>query len=169
MNTFNLLCELASNENWCWKFPCSTCGNIDFKYGFLELSKRKIPSDKDWIVHRDSSYQKKLDHYPRNFTEDEKKAVLQICLNANLLIMHEKCHFPFWLGYLGLVLSYFRTDSVIFRKVSVSWSRQLQSIVIKNSQIYKRLGEILKNDSALLHLGDLEHCEKSIIQKNEIF
>ena len=34
---FLSLCRLASQENWCWKIICTTCGHMHFRYGFKEL------------------------------------------------------------------------------------------------------------------------------------
>lgn len=104
MNQFESLCILASNENWCWNLYCTTCGHMHFKYAFLELSNGKSPEDSDWITHSErTSFAKLLGPIPRLYTDSQKENILKICLDADIHSIANRCRFPDWLGYMGLV------------------------------------------------------------------
>ena len=45
---FEAMCELAQ-AGWCWRLGCTTCGNKDFRFGFLALSRGGHPDTDNWI------------------------------------------------------------------------------------------------------------------------
>jgi len=36
-NSFVTLCEIASQNNWCWNLSCTTCDHEAFKVAFSKL------------------------------------------------------------------------------------------------------------------------------------
>ena len=160
MNSFESLCTLASQENWCWKLFCTTCGHLHFRYAFQELSTGKSPDDHDWVVHsRTTHYSKLIGSMPRGYTSNQKKKVLSICANADISLIDSSCQFPDWLGYMGLVLEDLYINSIDYRETSVSWARQLKDMVPSDSEISSRFNDIINNEDSFLNIKDLEHCE----------
>src|SRR4051812_28106316 len=101
-NSFEQLCILASEENWCWNLYCTTCGHLHFIFSFNELAQGKSPADGDWLIHaRVTKYQLP---FTRRFTDMQSQTIISICKEANLSLIADSCKFPDWLGYLGLVL-----------------------------------------------------------------
>ena len=165
MNQFETLCKLASDENWCWKLICTTCGHMHFRYAFGELAKGKSPESKEWIIHRNNTRNlNQLGPLPRNYTDDQKEKFLQICLDANISSISLNCKFPDWLGYLGLVLNDMYTPANSYKAVSSGWASQLKELVSPNSQAHTRLIEIIDNKDYLLNINDLETCEKDMMR-----
>ena len=162
MNQFEALCILASNENWCWKLYCTTCGHMHFKYAFLELSKGKSPEDSDWVTHKSENYlHRLLGPIPRIYPESRKDRILKICTKADLHSIADKCKFPDWLGYLGLMLTDMHSSSEVYKLLSTKWASQLKDLVSEYSHIHEKLDSIAKEDS-LLNIRDLEECERAI-------
>lgn len=163
MNSFESLCRLASNERWCWKLYCTTCGTMHFRYSLVELAKGKSPEDIDWPIHKETtSYSNKLGRYPRVFSDDIKDKVLKICLNADIRSISKNCNFPDWLGYLGFVLEHMYTNNDAYKLVSINWTSQLRDIVPPGTRSHERLVDIAKSGSALL-VKDLEVIEKDML------
>lgn len=93
----------------------------------------------------------------------QKEKVLRICKGANISLIANKCKFPDWLGYLGLVLYDMHTDSETYKAVSDSWASQLKDLVTPSLIAHTRLMEILENYGELLNIKDLELCEKDML------
>ncbi len=169
MNAFDALCMLASVERWCWNYPCSTCANMEFRYGFLELARGKHPNDEDWIMTRDDIIEGKVYKfpykYPFEYPIEDREAILKICLESDLAVINDICSFPEWLGYLGLVLQYmnsWREPSYLYIEVSKHWASQLQKMIPRSSAIHERLSLIMSSDELTLRFSDLEACEKAL-------
>ena len=64
-NQFEAVCELASDEWWCWDLNCTTCGNMHFTYAFKEMSLGKSPEDDDWLINQDVDHEKLFAKYGR--------------------------------------------------------------------------------------------------------
>lgn len=169
LNSFEALCGLASKERWCWNLWCTTCGHTNFRYGFLELAAGKSPSHSTWIVNnrifQHSGFSAQLGKFPRQYNQDQKEIITHICLNANLSAISESCHFPDWLGYLGLVLHHMK-HSPSFRKMSQCWASQLGNMTPRDCTTYKRLSEISKGHE-ILNISDLEFCERELMRLNK--
>lgn len=162
MNAFDALCVLASAEGWCWKYPCSTCANMEFRYGYLELSQGKHPQDQNWIMTQDDITNGKVYEFPYKFPFEypleDREAVLKICLESNLSVINDTCKFPDWLGYIGLILRYmdsWREPSKLYEKVSEHWAKQLMEIIPKTSTAYSML-----ESKGSLNFYILEACER---------
>ncbi len=138
-NAFNQLCELAFENKWCWKVPCTTCANYDFRYAFLQLADDKKPLDPNWMttscIEKENIYK-----FPHEYTNTVKKSVLKICLESNLKSINEHCTFTDWLGYLGVVLTHMEPrhneNRDLYDKVSIYWEKQLQDMIPKTSNLY---------------------------------
>ncbi len=155
-NAFDALCELASTESWCWKAPCSTCGNYDFRYAFLQLAEGRHPKDKNWL--RTSFIEKhRIYKFPHGYPKEIKESVLHICLKSNLSTIHKNSKFPDWLGFLGVVFAHCGSNSDLTYKLSKYWSVQLQDIVPKSSLAYHEL-----NNHFYLSNDILNACEKAL-------
>jgi len=166
MNQFEELCKLASDENWCWKLICTTCGHMHFRYAFAEIAAGKSPTDPAWIIHgRITRYSNSLGPLPSNYTEEQKENISKICRNANLSSIAEACKFPDWLGYLGLVLEHIYSGTDSYKKLSESWASQLSELVSEGSDIRMKLAEIASGNG-MLNIKHLEACETNIMPNN---
>ncbi len=160
MNPFEKLCILASRENWCWNLWCTTCGHLHFRYAFAELAAGKCPGDRDWpIIRRRTNYTNQLGHWPRQYSDEQKLKVLEICADADLSLIADRCRFPDWLGYLGLVLHHMHCNQDAYQKVSSRWAQQLRDMLPSNSNTYARFDDIVTNDQQRLNIRDLEQFE----------
>ena len=167
MNQFEALCKLASDENWCWKLFCGTCGHTHFRYAFSELTAGKSPTDENWLIHRKiTKYSDILGKLPYSYTEQQKEKVLHICVNANISSIAATCIFPDWLGYLGLVLEHMRCSSNSYRMLSTCWASQLADLVYPESPIHSRLQDISEG-GGVLNISDLEDCESNMLHKHK--
>ncbi len=168
-NAFEALCEQASKEKWCWNYPCSTCANMEFRYGFLELAKGKHPSDNNWILNRDDIVCGRIYKFPYNypfeFPPEVRESVLKICLKSDLSVINELCSFPEWLGYLGLILEYmnsWREPSKLYSQVSIHWAKQLQQIIPSSSIAHNQLIRVIRDQKYNLNFAILEACERAL-------
>ncbi len=165
MNQFEALCKLASDEKWCWNMFCTTCRHMHFRYAFAEMAAGKSPIDSGWIIHvRKTRYSNSIGPPPKDYTEEQKEKVIDICRNANLSVIADTCKFPDWLGYLGLVLEHMLSDTESYKKLSQNWASQLSGLVSEGSRIYTRLSEIAEGDD-ILGIRDLNACEIDIEAK----
>jgi hypothetical protein len=162
MNPFEQLCTLASKENWCWNINCTTCGHVHFRYAFAELAAGKRPSDREWLIHRlRTNYMEELGRWPTEYSEEQKLSVLKICAEADISLMSDRCKYPNWLGYLGLVLEHMNCDHDSYQTVSTVWAEQLRDLLPANSQIYFHFEDIVTDPHTLLTIKDLERFESS--------
>lgn len=165
-NTFESLCEQASKEKWCWKVPCTTCANYDFRYGFLQLADGKNPNNSDWMT---TSYieKNKVYEFPYEYSNEVKQSVLHICLESNLSNINKSCRFPDWLGYLGVVISHieprYYENKDLFYELSKHWTKQLREIVPKSSVMHDLLGK----DGCGLSFSILRGCERALNGEEE--
>lgn len=165
-NPFVALCDYASQNDWCWKLMCTTCGHSAFKVSFSKITMDQHPDDElFWPYGKENhSPLKEIDRYNSfsrraSLSDQEKLAV--IVSQANLSDIQHVAKFPEWLGYVGLVLEHCSSHN----------SRE----IISNSFLPQFI-ELLKNDSAMcdyfkekqskdefLDIGDLSKIEGSIM------
>jgi hypothetical protein len=164
LNSFEALCELASKENWCWNLWCSTCGHTNFRFAFSELAAGKSPNDSTWIIQghkaRPNYLIAQLGRLPRYYDLKQRENIAEICLDADLFVISERCRFPDWLGYLGLVLHHMNA-SPLFLKLCESWAGQLSQMMPPVSDTYERLND-LSRGHGILGTSDLEVCEREL-------
>jgi hypothetical protein len=164
-NQFEKLCQLASEESWCWNLQCTTCGHSHFRWAFAELAEGKSIDGPDWEVNmgKDSkSLFKRLGSPPMSYDDRQKQNVLEICREANLSTISRECKFPDWLGYLGLVVEHM-WHPVQLRPLSSCWAAQLKELVPAHSYIHDRLCQVCEQTEKILNIGDLELCESALM------
>jgi len=170
-NPFDAVCKLAADEGgWCWKMPCTTCGNLTFRYAFIEMSPGKSPEEEGWITRKgvDSRVLNAQfgSFYDRPRSSPEKEKIIKICLKASIRYIADNCKFPDWLGYLGLLL-YEVEEAGSYGSLSLNWTKQLKEYVFRedneeDSELGNLFDEII-NEGRLLKWGDLERIEEHII------
>ena len=165
MNPFEALCELASSQNWCWRMPCTTCGQMHFHYAFHELASGRSPTDDHWPVQGSLTGSDALKlglpklGSPRTYTAEQKSQILPICSEASITYIASRCKFPDWLGYLGLILAYMNGYSNAYQDLSSKWATQLTDLVEDRSSIRTELGNIAQREQGILSLSHLQQCE----------
>jgi hypothetical protein len=170
-NPFESVCKLASDGGgWCWRMPCTTCGNGHIRYAFIEMSLGKSPDEDGWITRKDVNdgvlFSKFGSFHDPPRSRLEKDKITEICLNASIIYIADNCIFPEWLGYLGLILIHMK-ESSSYESLSSSWAKQLKEYLVRedneeNSQKGHFLDEII-NGGRLLNIQDLERIEEHII------
>lgn len=171
MNSFEALAKLASEERWCWKIHCTTCGHLHFRYAFLQIANGVHPDEKGWVVHKNTTrYHRSLGPIPKGPMSDfslknKEHLLLQPCIDSNLKKIALHCIFPDWLGFLGLVLVHMKSPTSIFLKLSKNWAFQLNNML--NSGIQSRsVFSLEESGSKLLDIQDLEYCEAMMPSKH---
>jgi hypothetical protein len=165
MNQFFYLCKLASDENWCWKLCCTTCGHMHFRYAFAELAAGKSPDDANWIIHRrNKQLTNTLGSFPSHYSEEQKAALSIICSQASIRFVVQYSKFPDWLGYLGLVLEHMYSNAHTYSALSKSWAAQLAELIASDTALYARLTQVAEG-SGLLNIHDLESCESNMMHR----
>jgi len=137
-NQFECLCKLASDENWCWKLHCTTCGHTLFRYAFRLMSRGIKVQDEvrmtfsgiyrasGWIVRVDNNrFESQLGVFPRRWHITTKDKIVKICTGADLEVIANNCKYPDWRGYLGLVAAHMSSNSDAYKELSVNWAKQL--------------------------------------------
>jgi hypothetical protein len=162
MNPFERLCILASKENWCWRIGCTTCGHLHFRYSFAELAAGNCPADEDWPINRRrTNYMNQLGDWPRKYSDEQKRKVLEVCADVEISLIADRCRYPDWLGYLGLILHHMRCNHDAYQEVSSRWAQQLRDMLPSNSQIYHHFDHIVTGGHRRLNIRDLEKFESS--------
>ncbi len=165
-NSFEAVCEIASQENWCWNLDCTTCGHMHFNYAFLEIINGKHPDDKEWVTHssRHHALTRLLGPMPRPFqlSEGQQRALIGIAVDASLQKIASLAKFPDWLGYLGLVLFYTERTEDSERRLTKAWVPQLQEFCASDTGTVWRLQSILDDESRILGIRELEEVERAV-------
>lgn len=84
----------ASTNEWCWKIPCTTCGNLKLRSALLAIGN--LPSDLNEIQLIDFR-----SNHAKAFTLEQLNAFQSIKLSA---FAHELA-FPSWLGIFGVAMT----------------------------------------------------------------
>ena len=164
-NAFEALCEVAAQENWCWKIHCSTCGGHHyFRYAFRDLAGGGDPSSAFWRTRKDNHHELEqfLGPPPSLFKWPlpEQESLIAIFSQASLSRIATTANHPDWLGYLGLAL--FHTDQVErrHRSLTLAWIPQLLELARPDAHSRIELEAILEHKSRTLswiHLGQIEY------------
>ena len=163
-NPFVALCELASEENWCWNIYCTTCGCMYFRYSLAELVKGKHPDDNKWII-RELNHRilgRSLGPLPMNLSLESQQVLLQIVSLSDVMEIQRIASFPDWLGYIGFVLRFCSNAEHNNRKLTESFIPQFLELMDPASAESARLREIYSNKSLCLNWRDLELVEHGI-------
>lgn len=104
-NSFELLCELATKEEWCDKLYCGTCGHTHFRYGLLEIAHGKSPADDDWIVNNKiTDYSELIGKFPKKFSTKDKITIIEICLDVDIVSINP--------NFLDIVLLHVKSQPI---------------------------------------------------------
>ena len=144
LNSFQAICDIATEEQWCWHLGCGTCGHLNFVKSLLLLIDEKEP----YPTHvRD--YKKLL--FSRADKLQEKVKDIDIDYFA------KSYKSPRFLAYLGLCIHYAKEKEEDNRILTESWTPQLIKL-IQNEKLKDYLQKIL-NDKRALNIKDLENIE----------
>jgi hypothetical protein len=162
--TFQELCILASRERWCWKIPCTTCGNADFRFALRELAEGEL-SEQWWSLaaHREGLQERLRPLAPlRPWPLAVQRALVSKIVNADLADIARRGRFPDWLGFVGLAL--FKTEEAERngRVLTKTWSRQLAEMLPAAARADSPLAAILENPRTVLTWRNLEAVEQGL-------
>ncbi len=166
-NSFTALCEYASNNNWCWKIICTTCGHSGFRVAFSKMIRDHHP-DEDcfWPNGKDNSslsreikeYNDFPNHPPfHNATINNQVKLSLIVADAKISDIQKAANFPDWLGYIGLVLHHCQCRKAT-EIISASFVSQFNEILKENKYFHGSW----KEKDYLLTIKDLAEIECEI-------
>jgi len=168
-NAFEAVCEIASQERWCWDMGCTTCHHMHFNYSLLEVSDGKHPDIKGWVTRKSKHHAltRLLGPLPRPFhlSVEQQKAFVGNVADASLLKIASLAKFPDWLGYVGLVLRYTEEAEILERRLTKAWVPQLQELCMPDSGIVEHLQSILEDERRVLRAQDLAEVERAVDQR----
>jgi len=163
-NAFVALCESASNNNWCWKMFCTTCGHGAFRVSFSKLIRGLHPDDDlFWPYGKDNSAPlKELNDY-RDFCGDTSIAnhqkLASIVGEAKISDIQAVAKFPDWLGYIGLVMGHSDINALVV--ISNAFLPQFIDLVKDNEDLCAYFQKKQSREE-LLKISDLEKIERAI-------
>ncbi|MGI8812794.1 MAG: hypothetical protein ACR2IH_09760 [Pyrinomonadaceae bacterium] len=162
-NPFVALCEVASENNWCWKLNCTTCGHQDFLIGLSQIAQNRHPSDARWLPpevvrNADQRLVERLVDPRRSIAMGREKLYLA-CSSARIFDIANLSKFPDFLGYLGLALHYQEAVEVKYGLLTRLWGSDLLGMVSRSSQSEAMLQDLLGSDLSRLRWQDLEQVE----------
>mgnify|MGYP003974859035 CR=1 FL=1 len=164
-NAFNALCELASNNNWCWNIYCTTCGHSLFKAAFNELIRGKHPDESTWIITDWESLKNLEVSYPniQNWGVNQQESLANIITNSSVLDLPATTNSTDWLGYLGLGLKYTQNFEQKTKQITCSIVPHLIKMIKGGCEAIVMLNGLLEEDGRELRWTDLELIEKSLL------
>ena len=134
MNEFEKLCRLATTHHWCWRMPCTTCGNHHLCVG-LTLIAHGIPLDRwDHSTTQWPHHLIPLTLGPIPLEPDQSGLLRRVLRETELSAIQknwrEKWHQgEDWLGYLGVALAradFSRSDR---DALGIGWRIQLDRMI----------------------------------------
>ncbi len=165
-NSFVALCEYASQNNWCWKIFCTTCGHSAFKISFAKIIKGQNPDEESFWPHgKENHGPLKEMEQQRDFigaaSIDAQIKLASIIAGAKLSEIQSVVKFPDWLGYIGLVIHHCPSHEA--RKIiSDALLPQFIEMVKDDKEIYKYLHE-KQTKQELLSINDLSRIESKSV------
>lgn len=165
-NAFTALCNLASNESWCWKITCTTCGHMYFRYGFQELILGKHPDSSDWLSGKNHHDDLQINMGPMptlgSWPLAKQRSLASILTDASPKEISSIARFPDWLGYLGLGLLYTEAAETGQRLITKRWVPDLIEMLEPNCNSRIQLEHIIHDTSKILTWEFLELCERDL-------
>jgi hypothetical protein len=155
IKNFEILCQRASRENWCWNIFCFSCNHQEFCKAFSEMTD-------DGFNEYSNPFTGKNDA-PK---EDQSKLSAKLT-KASLSWIHANCKFPDWLGYLALGVHQTRACEWESRILTKAWAPQLIEMLVPRCPIRKFLAQILESDRRVLRLSEFEDIERFANWKDE--
>ena len=171
-NQFERISIIASKNNWCWKLHCTTCGCRDIRGAFYCIGLGLyIPNNL-----------KRISQIKNDFTLNQKfpneilNNFLESVIDADLFEINNKCKFPDWLGYIGLIFYLFdnwdeydeierQMGKISLRDVAKSFCPQFIKMVSKKSNAFTILNDIINSNYLIkLQVSDLEKIELGLLK-----
>jgi hypothetical protein len=169
-NPFIALCEVASQNNWCWNLNCTTCGHGAFKVAFSKLVRGEHPDDESfWPKGKENhSSLSEMNSY-HEFTRDthvlNKTDLASIVADSKVVDIQSVGKFPDWLGYIGLVLHHCYSSEA--RKIiSDVFLPQFIELIQADTVTYDYLKD-KQSKQELLSIYDLDKIENSLIKNQK--
>ena len=144
LNSFQAICDIATEEQWCWNLGCGTCGHMNFVKSLLLLIDEKVPNT---LLYRD--YKELLFSRADKLQEKVK--------NIDIDYFAKNYKSPRFLAYLGLCLHYTRTYEIMNRKLTKLWVPQMIRIIEKDD--WKKYLQKILDEERVLNIKDLENIE----------
>ncbi len=169
-NPFVALSEIASQNNWCWKLVCTTCGHSAFRVAFSKIIHGKHPDDESfWPYGKDAPDSlKEIDSFGdfrRNASIGSQMKLASIVASAKLSEIETVVKFPDWLGYIGLAIDHCSSREA--RKIISDSLLPQFVLMLKDDEEICKYFEYKLNNQELLSINDLSRIEtKSVNLKN---
>ena len=167
-NAFESLCALATEERWCWKMSCTTCGHGNFRWAFQAIARGMHPSAPEWPVHWGADWSvsrlKSLNGpLPRigGLSLPDQRRLQEIVASSQLRSIQMSSPFPDWLGYLGLALRYTQRAEGAAALITTAMIPQLRPSINGQSSAAALLDGLEGSGSDPLRWQDLERIEEA--------
>ena len=145
-NPFIALSEFASNNKWCWRIPCTTCGAINFREGFRKIDMGLHPDSEEW---NDTI---KISN-PLDVPLSTQKTMCKYLSETSIKELDKVSLFPDWLGHIGLILYFCQFHSF---KPGRHLKNEFLKIIEKDSYNYNELQSL--NIIEFHHLNQFENA-----------
>jgi len=162
--TFEGLCILASREGWCWRIPCTTCRNEDFRLALRELSEGRLSEEWRSLATTRRALQQRLGHLDafRPWPLAVQRALVERIAPANLAEIARQGRFPDWLGFLGIALQVTEVAEELDRLLTRPWAKQLHAMLPDDEQANPALKRLVTDQQSVLAWRDLELFEEGL-------
>ena len=128
-NPFIALSEMASQKNWCWRIPCTTCGAMHFREGFKKIGIDLHPDSDSW--NNDANFSN-----PLYLSMSTQKKMCDYLSEVDIKELNKVSSFPDWLGHIGLILYFCQSHAF---KPGRHLKNEFLKIIEKNSYDYNEL------------------------------
>jgi len=145
LNSFQEICIVANEEQWCWNIACGTCGHVHFVHSLFLLIDEEIP---------EPEYTSKK----QNILSSNSKKIQEKVKDTSIDYFANNFKYPDFLGYLGIALHYSQSTENENRILTEKWIPQLIKVMNDNKGKYY-LENILINKN-VLNIKDLENIER---------
>ena len=167
LNSFQEICTVADEEEWCWNIFCGTCGHCNFvKSLALLINRRELTPTVNGETKTPSYHYMKdklLNDFSHNVQEKVKDTSIDYFAN--------NFKYPDFLGYLGIALYYSQSAENENRILTEKWIPQFITIMnheerrgvfanVLKKRIYY-LENILVDNKKVLTVKDFEIIERS--------
>lgn len=177
LDKFAALCKVASENNWCWKITCTTCGHSGFRVAFSKLAQGLDPREDsfwpygfdDWeqLKDQDEYDDFKYDYNAKAPDIDIQKELAIIASEANIEHIDQTSRFPDWLGYIGLVIEHCQHPDAQ-KILSKSLLPQLATLIEHDPALHKKLEDKMTSNEPLV-VWDLSGIELSLARNRNIW
>ncbi len=160
-NPFIALCDYASQNNWCWRINCTTCGHTAFRVGYSMLVKGYHPDEESLWPSKsknDQDMMKESDIF-NDFRIDTRSSIIQSQIKLAEIVSEIKLpdliavskNQDDWMAYLGLVLHHCPT---------------IKTKTILSESLTKQLVENTDNESIKDYLKNKDHRTDFLTEKD---